>query len=132
MEAERASGPQNDRMGIRVLLKMDPGMELQTFSNRRLKVPEDGMIELSADDAESVIAAGWTKLAESPDYELPGYDHNYRHANNEPEGPKRVYAVGSMEWLAEKENLRAARKAAEEAREKMRLARVAAFLATKS
>ena len=132
MEAERARGPQNDRKGVRVLLKADPGMELQTFSNRHLKVPENGMIELSADDAESVIAAGWTKLAELPDYELPGYDHNYMYERNEPEGPKRVYAVGSMEWLAEKENLRAARKAAEEAREKMRLARVAAFLATKS
>ena len=132
MEAERIRGPQNDRNGVRVLLKMDPGMELQTFSNRHLRVPEDGMIELSADDAESVIAAGWTKLAESPDYELPGYDHNYRHERNEPEGPKRVYAVGSMEWQTEKANVRAARKAKEEAREKMRLARVAAFLAKKS
>jgi len=132
MEAERVRGPQNDRKRVRVLFQAAPGMELQTFSNRRLKVPEDGMIELSAEDADPLIWSGWTKLAELPDYELPGYDHNYRHARNEPEGPKRVYAVGSMEWLAEKENLRTARKAAEEAREKMRLARVAAFLAKKS
>ena len=48
------------------------------------------------------------------------------------QGPKRVYAVGSMEWQTEKANVRAARKAKEEAREKMRLARVAAFLAKKS
>ena len=72
-------------------------------------------------------ARGVTQLTE-----LPGYDHNYRHERSEPEVPKRVYAVGSVEWQTEKENLRAARKAAQEAREKMRLARVAAFLAKKS
>jgi hypothetical protein len=86
------------------------------------------MIELSAEDAESLIEQGWPKLAELPEYELPGYEDGYTEEQTEPPFPKRKYAIGSVESEAETEQILAARQAAKEQREKTRLARVAAFL----
>jgi hypothetical protein len=43
-------GPQKVRKCMRVLLK-----EVQTFSNLRLAVASDGMLELPAEDAESLV-----------------------------------------------------------------------------
>src|SRR4029077_1179025 len=39
---------------------------VQTYSGQRLTVREDGTIEVSAEDAEYCIRAGWTKLVEAP------------------------------------------------------------------
>ena len=97
MEAEAIRNPENDRKRIRVLLKGPPYQQVQTFSNRRLEVSPDGMIELSAEDADPLIHFGWTKLAELPEYELPGYEDGYTEEQNEPPLPKRKYAIGSVE-----------------------------------
>jgi hypothetical protein len=37
---------------------------VQTFSNRHLTVGVDGIAEMSAEDAEYLIPAGWIKLAD--------------------------------------------------------------------
>jgi len=37
---------------------------VQTFSGRHINVSPDDTIEMSADDAQYLIRAGWTKLAE--------------------------------------------------------------------
>jgi hypothetical protein len=37
---------------------------VQTFSSRHINVSPDGTIEMFADDAQYLIRAGWTKLAE--------------------------------------------------------------------
>jgi len=37
---------------------------VQTFSGRHLNIGPDGAVEMSAEDAEYLIRAGWTKLAE--------------------------------------------------------------------
>jgi hypothetical protein len=74
---------------------------LQTFSNRRLEVAWDGTIELSAEDAEPLIGAGWLKLGELPEYKLPGYEDGYTEEQNEPPIPKLKYAIGSVESEAE-------------------------------
>ena len=42
---------------------------VQTYSGQRLTVREDGTIEVSAEDAEYYIRAGWTKLVEAPSVE---------------------------------------------------------------
>ena len=131
MEAEAIRGPQKVRKRVRVLLKGPPYMQVQTFSNRRLEVSPDGTIELSAEDAAPLIRVGWTKLAELPEDELPGYEDGYTEEQNEPWNPKRKYAIGSVESEAEIAQLLAAREAAQAQREKWRLARVAAFLGNK-
>jgi predicted phage terminase large subunit-like protein len=131
MEAEATRNPEKDRKHIRVLLKGSPCQQVQTFSNRRLEVSPDGTIELSADDAAPLIGVGWTKLAELPDYELPGYEDGYTEERSEPPFPQFKYAIGSVESEAEIEQILAARQAAKEQREKTRLARVTAFLGNK-
>ena len=120
MGAEAIRNPENDHKLIRVLLKGPPYQQVQTFSNRRLEVSPDGMIELSAEDAGPLIHVGWTKLAELPEYELPGYEDGYTEEQNEPPFPKRKYAIGSVESEAETEQILAARQAAKEQREKTR------------
>jgi len=48
-----------------VRLQAPPGIgSVQTFSGRHLNVGPDGTVEMSADDAQYFIRAGWTKLAE--------------------------------------------------------------------
>jgi len=50
---------------IYVRLKAPAGIgSVQTFSGQHLNVNEDGTVEMSADDAQYLIADGWTKLAE--------------------------------------------------------------------
>jgi hypothetical protein len=94
-EAEAIRSPENDSKRIRVLLKGPPYQEVQTLSNRHLKIPADGMLELSAEDAESLVEQGWPKLGELPEYELPGYEDEYNEAQSEPHGPKITHALGS-------------------------------------
>jgi len=48
-----------------VRLQAPPGIgSVHTFSGRHLNVGPDGTVEMSADDAQYFIRAGWTKLAE--------------------------------------------------------------------
>jgi predicted phage terminase large subunit-like protein len=64
MRAESLQNPDNpERYRIRLLAP--PGMgSVYTFSRRTINVGPDGTIEMSADDAQYLIRAGWTKLAE--------------------------------------------------------------------
>src|ERR1700751_2430205 len=64
MRAERRQNPDNPER-YRVRLLAPPGMgSVYTFSRRTTNVGPDGTIEMSADDAQYLIRAGWTKLAE--------------------------------------------------------------------
>ena len=64
MRAERRQNPENPER-YRVRLQAPSGMgSVQTFSGRHINVSPDGTIEMSADDAQYLIRAGWTKLAE--------------------------------------------------------------------
>jgi predicted phage terminase large subunit-like protein len=59
--AER--NPQRECFWVR--LQAPPGIgSVQTFSGRHLNVGADGTVEMSAEDAKYLIAAGWTMLAE--------------------------------------------------------------------
>jgi hypothetical protein len=64
MEAERLANQEKDRERHRVLLKGPFGTSVQTMSGRHLQVASDGTLELSPDDAEALIRAGWHKLGE--------------------------------------------------------------------
>jgi len=126
MEAEGYRNAERDRERHRVLLEAPPFMAVQTLSGRHLNVPSDGTLELSADDAEGFIRIGWTKLGEGiidPDL----YDSEQITETDEPQGPKTVYAKGCVEWEKQQEEERLTRIAFEEAKEKRRLARVAAL-----
>jgi predicted phage terminase large subunit-like protein len=58
--AEKSKPPE-----ITVRLKAPPGIgAVQTFSGRRITIGEDRIVEMSAEDADCLIRAGWTKLAE--------------------------------------------------------------------
>src|SRR5947208_9581894 len=103
---------------------------LQTLSGRHIIIGPDRTVEMSAEDAEPLIRAGWTKLGEWIDDEPAEYEHI--NEPNTPERPQITYAIGSMEWLAQVERELADRKAALEEEEKRRLARLAAFLSQKS
>jgi predicted phage terminase large subunit-like protein len=126
MEAKRFANQEKDRERHRVLLEGAFGMSVQTRSGRHLQVASDGTLELSADDAQPLIRAGWRKLGEciiDPDL----YDGEQIAEIDNPEGPKTTYAKGSVEWDKQQEEERLARIAAEEAKEKRRLDRVAAL-----
>ena len=50
---------------VTVRLKAPPGIgAVQTLSGRHITIGEDRIVEVSAEDANCLIAAGWTKLAE--------------------------------------------------------------------
>ena len=50
---------------VYVRLKAPPGIgAVQTFSGRRITIAEDRIVEMSDEDADCLIRAGWTKLAE--------------------------------------------------------------------
>jgi hypothetical protein len=64
MRAERLQNPENPQR-YRVRLLAPPGIgSVYTFSRRTINVGPNGTIEMSADDAQYLIRAGWTKLAE--------------------------------------------------------------------
>ncbi len=41
---------------------------------------------------------GLAQLGELPEYELPGYEDEYIEEQNEPQGPKFTYTLGSLEF----------------------------------
>ena len=50
---------------VYVRLEAPPGIgSVQTFSGRRITIGEDRIVEMSTADADCMIRAGWTKLAE--------------------------------------------------------------------
>jgi predicted phage terminase large subunit-like protein len=50
---------------VTVRLKAPPGIgAVQTLSGRHILIGEDRIVEMSAEDADCLIRAGWTKLAE--------------------------------------------------------------------
>jgi hypothetical protein len=61
MQAERLQ--RRTRSWVRLRVPGGIG-SVQTFSGRHLTVSPDGTVEMSAEDAEYLIRAGWTKLAE--------------------------------------------------------------------
>ncbi len=64
MRAESRQNPENPERH-RVRLQAPPGLgSVYTYSRRSIDVGPDGTIEMSADDAQYLIRAGWTKLAE--------------------------------------------------------------------
>ena len=64
MRAESRQNPENPER-YRVRLLAPPGLgSVYTYSRRSIDVGPDGTIEMSADDAQYLIRAGWTKLAE--------------------------------------------------------------------
>ena len=64
MQTERLRNPLNlERYRVRLQAPRGIG-SVQTFSGRHINVGPDGTIEMSADDAQYLIRAGWTKLAE--------------------------------------------------------------------
>jgi hypothetical protein len=77
----------------------------------------------------SGIRAGWAKLGEWTDEAAESEQIEQR---NKPQGPKAVYAKGSVEWQQQQERETFARIAAAEEKERRRLARVAAVLGNKS
>ena len=86
----------------------------------------DGTLELFADDAEPFIRDGWVNLGEWIEDEPPEGEQIA-----EQDKPKFTYAPGSLEWGVQQEQERLARIAAEEEKEKRRLARVEAVLGKK-
>ena len=49
---------------VAVRLKAPPGIgAVQTLSGRHIFIGEDRIVEMSAEDADCLIRAGWTKLA---------------------------------------------------------------------
>jgi hypothetical protein len=103
---------------------------VQTLSGRHVNVAADGTLELSADDAQSLIRAGWRKLGEW--IEDQTVEDEQIKKQNKPEGLNVIYAMGSMEWQAEQQQKQSARIETEAQREKRRLARVAMVMGAES
>jgi hypothetical protein len=61
MQAEKLL--QRTRTWVRLRAPSGVGA-VQTFSGRHINIGPDGTVEMSAEDAEYLIRAGWTKLAE--------------------------------------------------------------------
>ena len=130
MRMQAQENPENpERHRVCLQAAGDVG-SVQTFSGRHITIGPDRTVEMSADDAQPLIRAGWTKLGEWIEDEPAEYEHITEP--NTPEGPKITYAVGSMEWHAQTEKELADRKAAAEEKERRRLARLATFLGKKS
>jgi predicted phage terminase large subunit-like protein len=124
---QNAGNPERHRVCLRAAGDV---ASLQTLSGRHIIIGPDRTVEVSAEDAESLIRAGWTKLGAWIDDEPAEYEQI--NEPNAPEGPQITYAVGSMEWRAQVEKELADRKAALQEEEKRRLARLAAFLGKKT
>jgi predicted phage terminase large subunit-like protein len=127
MAAERLANQGKDRERHRVLLEGRFGRSVQTMSGRHLQVASDGTLELSADDAQPLIRDGWRKLGEAIVDPDPS-DSEQITEPDKPTGSKVEYAKGSVEWQKQQEEQRLAGIAAEEEKEKRRLARVALML----
>jgi predicted phage terminase large subunit-like protein len=64
MQAEGRQNPENlVHLRVRLRAPFDVG-SVQTFSGRHINLSPDRTVEMSAGDAEYLIRAGWTKLAE--------------------------------------------------------------------
>jgi predicted phage terminase large subunit-like protein len=62
-EAEKLKPPEP----VYVKVKVPPGIgSVQTFSGRRITIGEDRIVEMSEEDANCFIPAGWTLLTEPP------------------------------------------------------------------
>ena len=134
MQAERYRNPENPER-FRVLLEGPVGASVQTLSGRHVNVASDGTLELSADDAQSLISAGWRKLAEwieDEPIEDEQFEDEQFEEQNKPEGRKVIYANGSTEWKAEQQHKEISRIEAEARRGKRRLSRVAMVMGAKS
>ena len=83
------------------------------------------IVEMSAEEAQWWIGADWTKLAEWTDDKAAASEQL-------EEQNKVVYAKGSLEWQQAQKKQRLARIAAEEEKERKRLARIALVLGNKS
>jgi predicted phage terminase large subunit-like protein len=118
---ERRRNPDKDRERHRVLLKGPAFMSVQTWSGRHLKPASDGTLEVSADDAKSLIAQGWQKLKEWTVDEIP------KRGQTKP--PKTNWAIGSMQWEEEQRKRREADLAAAAAEDKILLAELASAAA---
>ena len=125
--AQGDQNPEKDRERHRVLLEGRLGTSVQTRSGRHLNVAWDGTLELSADDADPLIRRGWRKLGEC--IIDPDLCHGEQITETDKtQGPKTIYAKGSVEWEKQQAEERIARIAFEEEKERRRLARVAAML----
>ena len=52
---------------VYVRVKAPPGIgAVQTFSRRHITIGEDRIVEMTAEDADCLIPAGWTLLTEPP------------------------------------------------------------------
>jgi hypothetical protein len=128
MQAQQNAGnPERHRVCLRAARDV---ASVQTLSGRHIIISPDRTVEVSAEDAESLIRAGWTKLGAWIDDERAEYGHIYEP--NTPEHPQITYAVGSMEWRAQVEKQLADSREIMEEEEKRRLARLAAFLSKKT
>jgi predicted phage terminase large subunit-like protein len=128
MQAQQNAGnPERHRVCLRAAGDV---ASVQTLSGRHIIIGPDRTVEMSAEDAESLIRAGWTKLGAWIDDEPAEYDQI--NNPNAPEGPQINYAVDSMEWRAQVEKELDDRKAILQEEEKRRLARLAAFLGKKT
>jgi len=78
----------------RVRLRAPPGVgAVQTFSGQHLTVGRDGTVEMWAADAQPLIPAGWTKLAErTPDEDVAA-------ERSKPQPAQTLPQPGSMEWF---------------------------------
>ena len=66
MQAEGRWNPKTPvHLRVRLRAPFDVG-SVQTFSGRHINLSPDRTVEMSAEDAEYLIRAGWTKLAEWP------------------------------------------------------------------
>ena len=66
---------------------------MQTSSGQHLTVGRDGTVEMSAADAQFLIPAGWTKLAEWTT------DEDAAAKRSKPQPVQTVPQPGSMEWF---------------------------------
>jgi len=96
-DAERPFPPRDCQPALdrcRVRLRAPPGIgAVQTSSGQHLTVGRDGTVEMWAADAQFLIPAGWTKLAEWTT------DEDAAAKRSKPQPVQTVPQLGSMEWL---------------------------------
>jgi hypothetical protein len=96
MQAQQNAGnPERHRVCLRAAGDV---ASVQTLSGRHIIIGPDRTVEVSAEDAEPLIPAGWTELGGWIDDDPAEYKHINKP--NAAEGPQITCAVGSMEWRA--------------------------------